>query len=229
MDNVETVIRLLPMITVTEIGSAVTTTNEMPESLADKLFNAMPDELPWSMVEIQKAFPTETYWPLYRALNSLERERRIRFYKIIAKKKYYNKAKINDLPHITTTIGQQHPISVFVTQRAVDERGVWKQLDQKKVNRVPLLFAQLFVAANKLTGNEQRQEWSLIREELTEARAALVTAISWIDSVIDHPAMSGDMEKFAAVFGGKDAPSNDELNAYLRWANALVKSDQIAN
>lgn len=201
-------------------------TESMPESLADRVFNAMPDELPWSMVEIQKAFPTETYWPLYRALNSLERERRIRFYKIITKKKYYNKAKVNDLPHITTSVGQQYPISTFVTQRVIDERGVWLQLDSKKVNRVPLLFAQLFVAASKLSGVEQRKEWSMIREELTEARAALVTAVSWIDSVIDHPSMSGDMEKFAAVFGGKDAPSNDELNAYLRWANALVKEER---
>lgn len=195
------------------------------DPLHEKLYNAMPEDLPWSMVEIQANFPTETYWPLYRALNRLEKDRRVRFHKLINKKKYYNKRKQNDLPHIFTSVGEAFPLSVFVNQRTVNDKGVWLSLDARKANKIPLLFGQLFVIAAKLQGPEQKKDWSLIREELLNARGALTTTVAWIDSVVDHPAMSGDMEKFNAVFGGKDAPSVDELNEFIRWS-VKVKGEQ---
>jgi hypothetical protein len=195
------------------------------EPLDERILNVMDEVIPFSMSEIQQAFPTTDYWPLYRALQKLEKKHQIVFYKTVNKKKFYRKTNINQLPHVKANDGTVFPISFFMLKadQLIDERRVWKQLDEKAVNRVPLLFGQLFVIAQQegLKEADLKRQWQLVVQELTNARAAMAKAIDWIDTVTDHESMTGNMSKFLAVFGGKDSPQTEDLHKFLRFVNSM--------
>lgn len=200
--------------------------NEIPdlEPLSDRIYALMEDLIPWSMVEVQAAFPTETYWPLYRAWQQLETSNRIKFYRTKGKRKYYQKASLNLLPHIRMPDGRSLPISSFVDNIAaiiaLKPNYSWELLDRNHVNKIPLLIGQLFAIAKEDVFD--KEQWLAIRKELITARGALVTVIDWIDSILNHPAMSGDPVKFKTVMASKDAPALDSLHKFLIFVRKLT-------
>ena len=194
------------------------------EPLDERILATMDDVIPFSMKEIQEAFPNETYWPLYRALEKLEKAHKVTFYKIVTKKKYFRKAFTNALPQILDNEGKPHPITMFLTEYKFtfdSDRKVWVQMD--KVNRVPILFAYLFVIASQLKDQpkELKQQWKLVHQELMEARTALLRAVAWIDQVTEHDSMTGNMDKFLNAFTGEDAPDIKKVHEFLGWYNKL--------
>jgi hypothetical protein len=193
-------------------------------TLDERIANTMPETQPFSMKELTAFFPNEDYWPLYRALSRLEKSRQIRYHKTVSKRKYYTLQAVNTLPHIINNAdGKAHPLSVFVEQHEAfldGERKIWKTLDEARVNRIPVLFAHLFVIANSeeyANDKELKKQWDLIRHELIEARRVLRQSEEWIDSVIEHPSMTGDVTTFREVFAGKDAPKLEAIQKFNRW------------
>lgn len=166
----------------------------------------------------------ETARTLYRAINKLEQEGRIRFLRYLGRVKIYTAIGQTNLPQFRSKDGKRvAPISFLVKNINQDITGIYKDnrwVDAELINDIPAAIAQLFIIAQH--GDDpkmQRIEIIQSVQMLEEARKRLTWMLELVNGVLNHPIMSG-AEVFNRLLNDEDDPAQppkEALTAFKVW------------
>lgn len=197
---------------------------ERHKPLRERVFDLIKDETTFTIKDVQRLFPNEADKPLYRVLKELETQKRIRFLTYQNRSKLYTAVGSSELPMMVGSDNSTWPCSVFLKGAAdfYNEEGFWTRLE--RANKIPVTVAKLFLVAT-LEGKELKDGWINLQQTLINQRADLQLVVGYLDSILKHPSMDGDIEKFKAVFNGEDAaiPKPEEITKFRSWFTQIWK------
>jgi hypothetical protein len=93
--------------------------------------------------------------------------------------------------------------------------GQYRRLPE--LNDLFINFCRLFVIAQMPDIKEKRRAFILLHRDIMKQQALLRTMLSYTDTVLKHPTMRGDIEYFSEIFGGSEAPKDQEMAEFKLW------------
>lgn len=198
------------------------------EPLEDRIFNMVGDLPTFNFKVIRKLFPEEGDRAIYRALNKLEESGRIKMLFWANRMKHYSTMGTSKLPIIQGADGKILSIGqLFPHTSELYEGQQWKRL--KEANTLPLVLNYLFVNAAELEGKELKDSYIDAIHNLQKMRENLTLVINWIDAVLKHPTMRGNVEQFKLVFTSKEAPTPQQMTDFKVWLSRNFAAKEINN
>lgn len=191
--------------------------------LEDRIFTLFKATPLFSFKDVRKVFSEEeaSDKTIYRALKKLETSGRIRHIHWHQKMKVFSAIGQSELPYITLKDGKTTPISLFIKSISslYTENRDWKFLITNKMDQLPIILSWAFVIA-QLEDDELTQNYKELLNRLTDAKEALTVMLGYIESLLKHPAMSGNPKYFKAVFNSNSdpaMPTPTEITEFRRW------------
>lgn len=197
-------------------------TLEPPQGLDDRLYNLLKSKPLWSFHDAREVIPAEqaTDITIYKAISRLEAQRRIRYMATTNRRKYYTHRGVSNLPVFRTRDGKDLTLKNLML--AIQEKGFyvgdyWGGSD--RIKDLPIVLVNLFLVAQK-EDRELTYHWASVVKELRDIQTELTTMLEYIETILKHPTMSGDLKHFKKVYTNNedpDAPTMEELNEFKRW------------
>jgi len=202
---------------------------EAPLTLEEKILVFFGDEIIFTAEDVQGKFPEEHQRTIYRALNKLEETAQIRFVKWQNRKKIYTTSGVSSLPQYRDGGGNVGPLGMLleIVPTMYDEQG--HLIPLQAVDNVFIDLMWLFVIAQEDDDAELKKQFITIHSRLQEYRALLLRLADNINNVLQHPTMSGDLNKFRQTFTDrKDSavPSAEDLLQFRRWLAQLRENSK---
>jgi hypothetical protein len=187
--------------------------------LEDRIFAAVAELPQFSKKEVSHYFPNESDRVIYRAIQNMEQQKRIRFTGYASRNKVYTAVGQSRLPSLRSPDGKYVPVSYMLTSAPsnYDAARNWTALEE--LNRLPIVINRLFFIADIADDKEAKQAYFRLIQQLMELRSRLTTMVGYIDSIVKHPTMAGDINYFREVYRSKDAalPTQEQMNEYKLW------------
>lgn len=206
--------------------------NDFPElvteSLEDRILNMVEGFPTFNFKVVKKLFPEEGDRAIYRALNSLQESGRIKQMFWANRMKHYSTMGTSKLPMISGAEGEVISLGQFfphIPSRYIGNH--WQRI--AAVNELPIDFGRLFYIANELTGKDQKNAYIDMIYKLQTTREVLMQLVSWIDAVLKHPTMKGDLDLFVEIFTSKESPSPQQLTDFKVWHSRTFPAKEINN
>jgi hypothetical protein len=170
----------------------------------------------FSFHDVKRTFPMEADKNIYRAINRLEKDGRIRFVYHKNKRKHYTTSGVSKLPNLKGPDGSSVSLrDVFNSIQNLYPGGKYTTLED--LNGLMLDYCRLFVIAQIDDQRERKTAFLDLHRQLMIQRTILVRLLENLDQVIRHPTMSGDLAYFTDIFTGDEAPKPNELAEFKRW------------
>lgn len=191
------------------------------KNLEERVFDYVSDKSHFTVKEVQVAFPNDNERMVYRAINRLENERRVRFLQWHNRAKLFTAVGTSRLPAIMGADGRAVIISDLMRsiEQLINEDGHWTPLDALE-DLLPNICSLLVIAHFDDPKALKDSYWA-INKKLIDQRAQLTTMVGYIDSIIKHPVMKGDVDYFKEIFTSNDPalPDMKEVNKFKVWLN----------
>jgi hypothetical protein len=183
--------------------------------LEDRVLAMVADIPVWNAKTVAKMFPNDSQQSVYRAIRKLVAGGRIRFAGWHGKVKQYTTHDVSNLPVIVRSTGEKEAIDVWVKHiKSMYKDDRWQLLDV--FNEFPVALGLLFVAATEKDDAELTKIYRELLRRFVEMRTAAQTFNKWLDAILAHPIMSGDIEVFRSILT-KEQLEPEDLNAFRAW------------
>lgn len=187
--------------------------------LEEKIHVFFKDEVAFTADDVCRKFPDEHVRSVYRAINKLAATNRIKYLRVINRKKVYTAMGQSNLPMIKTNQGNVVPMSALVNAMPELYDEATGRFKQDEVDRVFILMCQLFVLAQEPT----RADFLEAHKQFIQLREFFTRMVDNIDAVLRHPAMSGDLELFRRTFNSNTDPSVPTATDLMKFRTWLAK------
>lgn len=189
--------------------------------LEERIMAFVDEKATFSVQDLKEIFPTEPDKNLYRAVNRLEKNGAIRFLKHQSKRKIYTTADVTKLPTIKVGTERRTIKDLFDNIDVVYPDGKYSMA--QSLNTLPLAYAKLFLVASIEDIKERKTAFLLLHKEMLKHRSNLLLMLENLDSVIQHPIMSGDLEYFTAVLTSNEGPNPPDITAFKAWYRRFME------
>lgn len=190
--------------------------------LDERILELVDTLVQWDFKIVKGYFPNEHEKSIYRALNKLENEGRIRYLGWRGRTKQYTTKGVSNLPTIPTVKGTRVDIkSMFsVVTSEYTEDYVWKRLS--RLNDFPTLIGRIFVTAQLDEERGFKANYINLITELNNYRSELTFMLAQVDAIVMHPIMSGDPSLFKSIVSS-ESPDPHKLNEFKVWLTQFLK------
>lgn len=192
---------------------------EKYKPLRERVFDLIKDQPTFSVKTAHALFPDETEKSIYRVFKELEREKRIRFLTFVNRAKIYTALGQSELPMLQGFDNATFPCSQVLKniESFYSPNGMWNRLEE--INRIPITISLLFIAAQNDDHKAMKESWIKLHGDLVTQRQTLRVVAGYIESILKHPSMNGDLDRFKTVFNGDDEhiPSPEQMTAFKVW------------
>lgn len=196
--------------------------------LKERVFGLVSDQTTFTVKDVKKLFPDKNDKAIYRVIKELENEKRIRYLAWDNGGKVYTCVGVSNLPTLIGADGSTFPCSEIIKNidAFYDSNGIWSRLHS--LNGLPVAIAKLFVIAEFEDRKQLKEGWIATQQELLAIKAQAQSVVGYCDSILKHPSMNGDLEKFKAVFAGDDEHVPDPPTItrfkvwYKKWSERLA-------
>lgn len=189
--------------------------------LEERILAFIEDKVAFSVQDLKEIFPTEPEKNIYRAVNRLENQSKIRFLRYQNKRKLYTTFNVVKLPTIKAGTERKTIKYIFDNIELLYPNGQYQMA--QSLNNLPLCYARLFLVAQIEDIKERKTAFLALHKELLEHRANLMIMLENLDSIIQHPVMSGNLEYFSSVLTGSEAPTPPEVTAFKVWYRKFME------
>ena len=187
--------------------------------LEEKIHVFFKDEVAFTSEDVCRKFPDEHIRAVYRAIDKLVKTNRIKYLRVVNRKKVYTAMGQSNLPMIKTNQGNVVPISALVNAMPDLYDEATGRFKQDEVDRTFILMCQLFVLAQEPT----RADFLEAHKQFIALREFFTRMVDNIDSVLRHPAMSGDLELFKRTFNSSTDPTIPNATELMKFRTWLAK------
>lgn len=187
--------------------------------LEEKIHVFFKDEVAFTVADIERKFPDEHVRAIYRAVDKLVKTNRIKYLRHVNRKKVYTAMGQSNLPMIRTNNGDVVPISALINAMPALFDESTGRFKQDEVDRTFILMCQLFVLAQE----PNRQDFLEAHKLLIKYREFFVRMLENIDSLLRHPAMSGNLDLFKRTFASTTDPAVPSAEDLLKFRTWLAK------